>query len=1006
MRNTDRDDGYEGRLRASEERLRLGEIAGGIATFEYDYDSHAWNWSAQAAPILGTDSEAAEDWEKVVFPDDVLKIQAALEAPKQGGTFYVEFRAKHKDESLRWIAAKGQIAVAAPRALLRGAIYEITNRKALEVRLLALNETLEARVAELRQEAKSLEILNDIGVAIAAELDLSALVQKVTDAGTQLTHAEFGAFFYNVLREDGEAYTLYTLSGVPRSAFEKFPMPRNTAIFEPTFRGRGPVRSDDILADPRYGKNAPHKGMPEGHLLVRSYLAVSVVSRSGEVLGGLFFGHSRPGVFTERAQRIITGLAAQAAVAIDNTRLYQATQGEIESRRRAEEELQRLNQTLEQRAEERALQLATSQTRLRDTEHRFGLLVESVTDYAIYMLDADGQVVNWNTGAQRIKGYAREDIIGRHFSTFYTAEERDAGIPARALAIAAATGKYEAEGWRVRKDGSTFWAGVVINAIKSQDGELIGFAKITRDLTERRAADERARQAQKMEGIGQLTGGVAHDFNNLLTIIIGNLETLQRSLDTAPLPPVERLKRSAENAMRGSRRAESLTQRLLAFSRQTPLEPKPIDIGNLVAGLSDMLRRTLGEQVTVETVLGGGLWRANVDPNQLEVAIINLAVNARDAMPQGGKLTLETANVYLDDNYAASQVEVAPGQYVMVAVTDSGVGMTPEVIAKAFDPFFTTKDVGHGTGLGLSQVYGFAKQSGGHVKIYSEIGDGTTIKLYFPRVHASVADRESHAIPAVARGSATETILVVEDDPDVRNCGCESLRDLGYDVIEAKDGDAALKLLDAHSHIKVLFTDVGLPGGMNGRQLADEARRRRPQLKVLFTTGYARNAIVHDGRLDPGVELITKPYTQAALSTKMRDIIDFSEGPSRILLVEDEPLIQMLAVEFLEDAGLKVDTAGTAREALNKLALISGRFAAVVVDIGLPDRAGDDLIREIRSFHSALPIVVASGQGAKDVRKLFQDEKQIAFVGKPYLANDLYVALRELRIPVQGKPKL
>jgi PAS domain S-box-containing protein len=267
--------------------------------------------------------------------------------------------------------------------------------------------------------------------------------------------------------------------------------------------------------------------MPEGHLPVRSYLAVSVVSRSGEVLGGLFFGHSQPRVFTDRAQHIVTGLAAQAAVAIDNTRLYQATQQEIEFRRQAEEELQRVNQTLEQRAEERARQLASSQTRLEETERRFRLLVESVTDYAIYMLDSGGSVVNWNAGAQRIKGYEREDIIGRHFSTFYTADERVAEIPAKALAIAAATGKYEAEGWRVRKDGSTFWAGVVINAIKSQDGELIGFAKITRDLTERRAADERARQAQKMEGIGQLTGGVAHDFNNLLTIIIGNLTRLR-----------------------------------------------------------------------------------------------------------------------------------------------------------------------------------------------------------------------------------------------------------------------------------------------------------------------------------------------------------------------------------------------------------------------------------------------------------------------------------------------
>ena len=503
-----------------------------------------------------------------------------------------------------------------------------------------------------------------------------------------------------------------------------------------------------------------------------------------------------------------------------------------------------------------------------------------------------------------------------------------------------------------------------------------------------------------MEGIGQLTGGVAHDFNNLLTIIVGNLETLQRNLNTMPLP-VERLKRSADNAMRGSRRAESLTQRLLAFSRQTPLAPKPIDIARLVGGLSDLLRRTLGEQVTVETVLGGGLWRANVDPNQLEVAIINLAVNARDAMPKGGKLTLETANVYLDERYAASQVEVVPGQYVMIAVTDTGSGMTPDVLAKAFDPFFTTKDVGHGTGLGLSQVYGFAKQSGGHVKIYSEIGEGTTVKLYFPRVHAAIPLDESEGAPVVAPGSPHETILIVEDDTDVRSYSCDTLRELGYNVLEAKDGHAGLKLLDAHPHIKVLFTDVGLPGGMNGRQLADEARRRRPQLRVLFTTGYARNAIVHEGRLDPGVELITKPYSQAALSTKLRDMLDASEGPRRILLVEDEALIQMLAVEFLEDVGFKVDTAGTAREALNKLALVSGGFIAVIVDIGLPDRSGDDLVREIRSMHSSLPIIVATGKGANDLCEIFDGTKHIAFVGKPYRAEDLYDALRAIDVAVQ-----
>ncbi|HEY2246185.1 MAG TPA: response regulator [Bradyrhizobium sp.] len=991
------------RVRAFEEQLRAGETAGGIATFELNLDTRRWVWTSQAASVFGFGPEKPEQtlaqWEQAVFFDDVPKIHAAIEAvSSNGGRFYVEFRVRRQGESLRWIVARGDIPSQATSArLVRGAIYDISERKALEARLLALNETLEARVIEAREESKVLDTLNATGIAVAAEHDLQRLVQMVTDAGVELSHAQFGAFFYNVLDEKGESYTLYTISGAPREAFAKFPMPRNTAIFEPTFRGTGTMRSADILADPRYGKNSPHNGMPRGHLPVRSYLAVPVVSRPGEVLGGLFFGHAQPGVFTARAERLVTGLAAQAAVAIDNARLYDASKREIAARARAEQELQKLNQTLEQRAEERARQLAASTAKLQDTEQRFKLLVEGVTDYAIFMLDPNGHIINWNPGAERAKGYKREEVIGRHFSTFYTEEDRKAEIPLKALSIAAQTGKYEAEGWRVRKDESKFWASVVINAIRDAKGEIIGFAKITRDLTERRAAEERAQQAQKMEGIGQLTGGVAHDFNNLLTIILGNLETLQRNLNV-PAIDVQALKRSVDNAMTGARRAESLTQRLLAFSRQQPLDPKPLDLGRLVTGMSDLLRRTLGEQVTVETVLGGGLWKALADPNQLELAIINLAVNARDAMPQGGRLTLETANVYLDERYAVGQIEVIPGQYVMLAVTDTGTGMTPEVKAKAFDPFFTTKDVGHGTGLGLSQVYGFVKQSRGHIKIYSEVGEGTTIKLYMPRAHAAadVADEES--TQPLARGSTGETILVVEDDAGVRAYTCDTLRALGYVVVEAETGRTALHLLEANPHIRLLFTDIGLPGGMNGRQLADEARRRRQDLKVLFTTGYARNAIIHGGRLDPGVELITKPFSQAALASKLRDIFDAMTPARRVLLVEDEVLIQMLAIEYLEDGGFQVDAAGTATDAMNKLARVPGGFDAVIIDIGLPDRRGDVLLRELRALYPTLPIVLATGHNPLELRNRFKDQSKLSIVAKPYTAEALIAALSRLDV--------
>ncbi len=499
-----------------------------------------------------------------------------------------------------------------------------------------------------------------------------------------------------------------------------------------------------------------------------------------------------------------------------------------------------------------------------------------------------------------------------------------------------------------------------------------------------------------MEGVGQLTGGVAHDFNNLLTIIIGNLEALQRNIRRPDLN-IDRLERSVANAMRGARRAESLTQRLLAFSRQQPLDPKPIDLGRLVTGMSDLLRRTLGEQITIETVLSGNVWRALADPNQLELAILNLAVNARDAMPSGGKLTLETANVHLDENYAASQAEVVPGQYVLLAVTDNGSGMTAEVKAKAFDPFFTTKDIGHGTGLGLSQVYGFIKQSRGHVKIYSEIGEGTTIKLYLPRAHGVSAEADDDVAQPVA-GSKDETILVVEDDPDVRAYSCDTLAELGYTVVAAENGAAGLRLLAATPNVRVLFSDIGLPGGMNGRQLSEEARKLRPDLKVLFTTGYARNAIVHDGRLDPGVELITKPFSQATLAEKLRNILDAKREPGRILLVEDEVLIQMLGAEYLEEAGFTVDAAGSAAEAMNKLGLVPGGVDAVIIDMRLPDRGGDALFAEIRAIYPSLPIVLATGQSASDLRDRFKGATRMAFVTKPYTADNLLNALRQVGI--------
>jgi PAS domain S-box-containing protein len=463
-----------------------------------------------------------------------------------------------------------------------------------------------------------------------------------------------------------------------------------------------------------------------------------------------------------------------------------------------------------------------AQASLHRSEQSLRVLLEGVTDHAIFMLDPHGVVTSWSTGAARIKGYSEREVLGQHFSLFYTPEDRNAGTPVRALEAAERNGKYETEGWRVRKDGSRFWANVVIEALRNPAGRLIGFAKITRDATERHQAAlalEQARaalaQAQKMETVGQLTGGVAHDFNNLLTAIMGGADLLTRRITGLD----ETSRRVLAGIMDAAQRGATLVQRLLAFSRRQALRPQVSDTNRLIAGMSELLRRTLGENVRVETVLAGGLWHAFVDRNQLENVILNLAVNARDAMPGGGRLTLETGNVMLDEQYAATNPDVSAGQYVMLAVSDTGTGMTEEVRQRAFDPFFTTKPEGLGTGLGLSQVYGFVKQSGGHVKIYSEPGQGTTVKIYLPR-HVGEGEAEVVAdLHYAPLPSGSETVLVVEDHESVRSYTASALTHLGYRVLQAQDAAHALAMLQTHPDVALLFTDVGLPG-MNGRVLA------------------------------------------------------------------------------------------------------------------------------------------------------------------------------------------
>ena len=424
-----------------------------------------------------------------------------------------------------------------------------------------------------------------------------------------------------------------------------------------------------------------------------------------------------------------------------------------------------------------------------------------------------------------------------------------------------------------------------INRLSTRTLELEAEAQRRRDT------ETTLRQSQKMEAIGQLTGGMAHDFNNLLTIIIGNLDTVRRRLaSVSPGQDASHFAATLHNpvdlAIQGSRSAAQLTHRLLAFSRRQALEPKNIDLNRLVAGMSDLLNRTLGENIQVETVLAAGLWPTFADANQVENVLLNLVVNARDAMPNGGSLTIETANSYLDEAYTRRFGDVDPGQYVLLSVTDTGTGIPPDILENVFDPFFTTKGTGVGSGLGLAMVHGFVKQSHGHVRIYSELGQGTTVKIYLPRstevddVPANPAGSDASALP-LPRAERNETLLVVEDNSGVREYAVSVLEDLGYRVVEAADVDGALEAVESVPHIDLLFTDVVLPGSRSGRDLAELLKQRFPDLPVLFTTGYTRNAIVHNGRLDAKVHLLNKPYTQQELARKLRELLDAAKSRRR-----------------------------------------------------------------------------------------------------------------------------
>ncbi|MBX9932738.1 MAG: response regulator [Methylobacterium sp.] len=593
----------------------------------------------------------------------------------------------------------------------------------------------------------------------------------------------------------------------------------------------------DAFGDPRTRETADALVA----ISAQSFINMPVTERGGFV-ALIYLNHATARSWSEEEVAFLRDVAERTRTLIE--------------RRRAERELRELAASLERQVAERTADRDRIWRNSRD------LLV---------VIGADGIFRAVNPAWTAILGHEPEEVVGRSFHQFVWPD--DARATQGALDTAASQSDLtNFENRYRRKDGTQRW----ISWQTSTEGDLVyAYGRnITAEKEQEqtlRLTQEALRQAQKMEAVGQLTGGIAHDFNNLLAGITGSLEMLGKRLEQGRLDSIPRYVDAAQGA---AKRAAALTQRLLAFSRRQTLDPRVINLNRLVADMEELIRRTVGPEITIEVVGAGGLWLVLVDPNQFENALLNLCINARDAMPTGGRLTIETANKWLDDR-AAGERELPPGQYVSLCVTDTGTGMTPSVIERAFDPFFTTKPLGQGTGLGLSMIYGFVRQSGGQVRIYSEVEEGTTMCLYLPRHLGEGEDTPPGLLPAPeAAAGRGEVVLVVDDDVTVRMLVVDVLTDAGYTAMEAADGPAALRLLQSYAHIDLLVTDVGLPGGLNGRQVADAGRLTRPDLKVLFITGYADNAVIGNGYLDPGMQIVTKPFAIDALRDKIREILE------------------------------------------------------------------------------------------------------------------------------------
>lgn len=908
----------EDALRESEARFRLAADNAPVMLWMGDETGRCLYLNALKREFWGVALEDVTtfDWNDTVHPDDMPALAEIVgDAMRRQVPFSAEARYRRKLGCYRLLHTEAQPRFGAGGEFLGmiGVNVDVTELRAQEMRRDALIE-LADRFSELTEPA-------DIAFAAAETLGKLHAVSRAGYGTIDLVGETI------TIERDWNAPGVETIAGVLNfrdygSYIEDLRRGETVVVADAEEDARTKTTADALKA-----------------IKARAFINMPITEASG-LVALLYLNHEEAREWAASELDFVREVAARTRVAVE--------------RRRAEQKLEQLANSLERQVSERTAEVNRLWRNARD------LLV---------VTGDDGTIRSVNPAWSAVLGFPARDSVGRRIGTFVWPDDvamfltGDRRLPDLDVRFRHLDGSARWISWRIFvEEGLTFAYGRDVTAEREQARALAD-------------ASEQLRQAQKMEAIGQLTGGVAHDFNNLLQVISGNLQLLSK--DIAGNAKAEQ---RIANAIAGVGRGSKLANQLLAFGRRQALEPKVINIGRFIFALEDLLRRTIGEAIEIETIRSSGLWNTFVDPSQIENAVLNLAINARDAMGGVGKLTVEVGNAYIDDAYARRHQDIRAGQYVLIAVTDTGEGMTADVLERAFEPFFSTKPVGKGSGLGLSMVYGFVKQSGGHVKIYSEPGEGTTVRIYLPR-----SKEEEDRLTDIDYGpvtGGTETILVAEDDDEVRATVVEMLGDLGYSVLKARDAASALTVIESGVSIDLLFTDVVMPGPLRSPDLARKARERLPNVAVLFTSGYTENSIVHEGRLDAGVELLSKPYSREALARKVRATlaghrkadaeVPAGEGPSeekamkartlKILLVEDDFLIRLNAADLLQELGHEIVEVTTAEEALPLLK--AQAFDILLTDIGLPAMPGTELAVHARAENPAIGVVFATGHNS------------------------------------------